>query len=59
VTPAKQLKSIVINFYLPDFISNAKDVLVGFVEALDLGRWPRPAKHRTSSTGDRINSKCK
>jgi len=57
--PAKQLKSTVNNFYSPDVISNAKVVLAGFVEALDLGRWPRPARHRTSSTGDGINNKCK
>jgi len=56
---AKQLTSIVINCYSPDVISNAKIVLVGFVEALDLGRWPHPAIHRTTSAGDGINNKCK
>ena len=50
----KKLSNIISDFYLPSVISEAKDLLVRDVEALNLvGKWPRPTRRRDSDLSAR------
>ena len=56
---AKQLKIIVNNFYSLEAISSAKDVLVALVDAMDIRKWPRPARYRKNSIDGGTENKNK
>ena len=50
----KKLNNIISDFFLPSVISEAKDLLVRDVEALNLvDKWPRPTRRRDSDLGAR------
>ena len=50
----KKLSNIINDFFLPSVISEAKDLLVRDVEALNLiEKWPRPTRRRDSDLGAR------
>lgn len=53
----KQLKSIIYDFYNPEDLATAKDVLLAEMDKLDLGKWPRPPARRRNS--NETNSKPK
>jgi hypothetical protein len=50
----KQLKSTVFDFYSPEEISVAKDLLVQAIDKLDLAKWPRPARRNNSDSKARL-----
>ena len=52
--PLATLKSVISDFYSPDDISSAKDILIGSVDKIVSDKWPKPAKRKLSDSKSRI-----
>lgn len=53
--PNKQLKSVILDFYATEEISNAKELLIIEVDKTVKDKWPKPARRRKDSSNRTAN----